>query len=99
MPKIVLLGSGCLDKAEYLQTLRLPEFYMEDFTILGFTVPSPETAGKLLQQAGYKLTNNSTCGAEIEIQSHLEITAIRDLLQAAGLGVELSDIADTMYQA
>jgi len=98
MPKVILLGSGCLDKAQYLQTRTLPAFYMADFTILGFTVPRPDAAGELLRQAGYKLHDNS-CGVEIEIDNPREMTAIRDLLQGAGLHVEIGDIAEAMYQA
>lgn len=98
MPKIILLGDNGQDKALFLQNHDLPAFYMEDFTILGFTVQQPETAELLLRQAGYKL-HDDRCGATIEIDNYLEIPVIRDLLQEAGLQVELGNIADTLYQA
>lgn len=98
MSKIAIIGSTCDDKAKYLETCCLPQFYMEDFTILGFTVSKLTTACSLLQQAGYRL-NDKGCGAEIEISSPGQIAAIQDILYEAGMRAELGDIADTMYQA
>lgn len=98
MSRIVLVGTECLEKAQYLETCSLPSFYMEDFTILGFTVPRIEPAREILKKAGYRVTDK-ICGSEIEVDSPGDIVSIRDLLMKSGMNVELGDIADTMYQA
>jgi len=98
MSKIALIGATCSDKARYLESCSLPQFYMEDFTILGFTVSKLQTARTILEEAGYQL-HDKGCGAEIVVSSPHQLASIQGILQQAGITVELGDIADTMYQA
>ena len=98
MSKIVLIGSDCTEKAQYLETCEMPSFYMEDFTILGFTVSKIEMARDILKKAGFTLIDK-ICASEITVNNPKQILSIRDHLLNAGMSVELSDIADTMYQA
>jgi hypothetical protein len=98
MVKIVLISDDCRSKAAYLETCRLPDFYMEDFSIQGLVVQQYGDARDLLLRAGYTILDKRV-SSDIIIDHAKELEPIRSLLENNGIQVELSDIADTMYQA
>lgn len=98
MAKIALIADDCMSKSAYLGTCKLPRFYMEDFSILGFTVPQYNKACELLRDAGYKMLDKKF-GTDILIDDAKQVVKIKDILQRNGIKAELSDIADTIYQS
>ena len=98
MAKIALIADNCLSKSAYLDSCRLPTFYMEDFSILGFSVQQYDKARELLRKAGYKMLDKQF-GTDILIDDAKQVVKIKDILQNNGIKAELSDIADTIYQA
>ena len=98
MAKIILIADTCEARAAYLESCQLPRFYMEDFSIQGFTVQQYDDARNLIRRAGYRILDKAG-SSDIFIDEVRELMAIRSLLRQNGIQVELSDIADTMYQA
>jgi hypothetical protein len=98
MIKIVLVSDDCRCKAAYLETCRLPDFYMADFSIQGLVVRRYTDARDLLLHAGYTLLDKRV-NSDIIIDHVKELGTICSLLEQNGIQAELSDIADTMYQA
>ena len=99
MARIVLVADDCASRAAYLENCQLPSAYMEDFSIQGFTVREYEQALALLMAAGYRVQPQHPCSADVEIVSAGQLAAIHQLLLTHGIQAQLSDIADTMYQA
>ena len=96
--KIFLISDDCRCKAAYLETCRLPDFCMEDFSIQGLVVRQYGDARDLLLRAGYTILDKKV-SFDMIIDHAKELGAIRSLLEQNGIQTELSDIADTMYQA
>ncbi len=98
MAKIVLIADDFRSKAAYLESCLLPDFYMEDFSIQGLAVRQYGDACNLLRRSGYSLLVREH-GAEIIIDHARQLGRIRSLFAHNGIQAELSDIADTIYQA
>ena len=98
MGQIALLPRHALDKAVYLNEQSIPTRYMEDFTLLGFTVDQFEVALQLLVQNKRPL-NRTVSGAQLEITTAKDIQEIAKILKAAGVAYEFGDVADCIYQA
>jgi hypothetical protein len=98
MAKIVLIADDCRSKAAYLETCRLPDFYMEDFSIQGFAVRRYDNARDLLRCAGYAVLDKRD-SADIIIDHAGQLRAICSLFEQNGIQAEFLDIADTIYQA
>ncbi len=84
-------------QADYMSS-RLPVRYMEDFTVLGFTVATFARALELLEDAGYAVTEEDG-GAQVEIASAKDVQNIHTLFRAGRLAHEYRDLAETFYQA
>ncbi len=100
MGNIALLPSDIESKGKYLGNKELPTNYMGDFTLMGFVVDEKNyrEALTLLSSAGYLLVEVEG-GTDISVNSSMHLAEIRVLLAANDIRVELSDIADTFYQA
>jgi len=98
MAKITLISDDFSSKAAYLEDCELPCFYMLDFSIRGFAVDRYDEARDLLRRSGYRLLDKNA-GADIFINNVEELGAINELLEENGIQVQLTDIADTIYQA
>ena len=98
MARILLIDKDCSSRAKYLESLTLPAFYMQDFSIQGITVGDFNTARRLLGQSGYTVLDKNG-GADIIFDDIKELGTILSLLRQHGLHSELTDIADTLYQA
>jgi len=97
MVKIALLPEDINSRASYLSG-RLPRRYMEDFSLAGLVVDRYEEACSLLSDRGYKLREEAG-GLEISLVTCQQLPALMSILTAHQIHCELSDIADTIYQA
>lgn len=98
MPSIALLPDDCRSRGLYLDSKRLPDNYMADFTLLGFVVDNYQLAVGVLQENGFHLSEQPG-GADIHCMLPESLTRVLSLLRAHNIGCELSDVADTLYQA
>jgi hypothetical protein len=98
MAKILLIDEGCKSRAQYLETQVLPTFYMQDFSIQGIAVADFPRARNLLGSAGYTVLDKNG-GADIIFDDVKQLPALLVLLREHGLPCELTDIADSLYQA
>jgi hypothetical protein len=98
MTKILLIDEDCKSRAHYLETLVLPTFYMQDFSIQGIAVADFYRARNLLSSAGYTVLDKNG-GADIIFDDVKQLPALLVLLREHGLPCELTDIADSLYQA
>ena len=97
MAKILLIGKDRGSKAKYLESF-IPIFYMQDFSIQGITVDNFTAARGFLDRAGYTVLDKNG-GADIIFDDINQLGSILALLHQHGLRAEVSDIADTLYQA
>ncbi|TKB24117.1 hypothetical protein FCL47_19585 [Desulfopila sp. IMCC35006] len=98
MGKIALLPCDSHSRARYLDNRELPYNYMADFTLMGFVVGQYQLAVSLLISAGYRLDAQDG-GTEIYIDTPGNLREIKALLTANNISCDISDIADTLYQA
>ncbi|MDR3628770.1 MAG: hypothetical protein P4L42_00390 [Desulfocapsaceae bacterium] len=96
MASILLVDENA--KAAYLETCPLPVFYMGDFSIRGFAVGQYHKACDLLQRNGFTLLAKEFC-ADVIIDRPEAILKISALFAENGVEAQLSDIADSLYQA
>ncbi len=96
MGHITILPTGAC-QADYLSN-HLPTRYMEDFTLLGFTVSTFSRALELLDNAGYIIIRQDG-GAQVKIASAEELRNIQTLFLTNNLSYEYGDLANTIYQA
>jgi hypothetical protein len=98
MGKIALLPCDCLSRAIYLGNRELPDNYMADFSLMGFVVGQYPEAVALLVSAGYRVEEQQG-GADIRIDTPARLREIKAFLTTNNISCDLSDIADTLYQA
>lgn len=98
MITVALIGDNCISRSNYMATVKLPAFYMEDFSVLGITVESYERASSLLRKAGFDIADRPG-GGEIVLPHRSCIPIVMEFLMQRGLPARYGDIADTMYQA
>lgn len=98
MGKIALLPDDQKRKEIYLSSQKLPEKYMEDFTLLGFVVDQLDRSVSLLESAGYHVEKEKG-GAEIRLEAHSQLTEISSLFRDNRIQHSFGDIAESIYQA
>ena len=76
---------------------QLPDFYMEDFSILGFRVNDCNQAIRLLGQHDFSLKYTDG-GIEVAIERVSRVHDFMQLLNDSGLECEIADVAQGMYQ-
>ena len=96
--KIALLPGDCISRAEYIAQQELPDNYMSDFTLLGFTVDRFDDALALLDSGGYR-TERVAEGADVYLKDRNSLFEIRDLFSKNSIDCSFTDVADTLYQA
>ena len=97
MTKILLIGKDCRSRAKYLESF-IPIFYMQNLSIQVITINGFSAARRLLDRAKDTVLDKND-GADIIFDDIKQLGAILSLLQQHGLQPELTDIADTLYQA
>lgn len=98
MGRMILIANDSEGREAFLRHTGLPDFYMEDFSILGLRVDRHPDAVALLRTAGYGF---SPCAgaASVEFRSPAEVGDITSLLAENGIGFEMADLVDGVYQA
>ncbi len=95
---LALLPSDFESRGIYLCSRQLPANYMGDFSLMGFVVDNYPDALKLLISSGYQV-DELDGGADISIDTPESIPEIAAFLAANHIRSDLTDIADTIYQA
>lgn len=95
---ITLLADGWRSREDFIEQLALPLFYMGDFSLLGIVVDDFTDAGHALRQAGYKVLDKNGA-ADIFFDGRERLPLLLEVLKKAGIGAELRDIAEALYQA
>ena len=98
MGKIALLPCDINSRGESLDNMVLPSKYMEDYSLMGFIVDRYQEALTLLTNNSYQLVEQKG-GADIYIDTLLDLQKIKSLLRANNIRCDFSDIADSIYQA
>lgn len=98
MGKIALLPCDIQSKGKYLEKRKLPDNYMEDFSLMGFVVDRYQEALSILTNYSYQLDVHKA-GTEIHINTPQDLQKIEKLLKANNVRCDFSDIADSLYQA
>jgi hypothetical protein len=98
MGKIIIVPNDRRRRAAYMVNTRLPAFYMGDYSVLGLLVASYAKAVRILDEQGYPI-QKTACGADINIGGPAQVAEIQQLLHAHGIGSEIADVVDTVYQA
>ncbi len=96
--KIALIPCDAESSGKYLDNIELPLNYMGDFTLMGLVVDNYQEALTLLISSGFQLDEQEG-GSDICIDSPRHISEIKTFLTANNIRCDLSDIADTFYQA
>ncbi len=98
MIQIALVENSCKSKTKFLEGCKMPAFYMEDFTVLGFPVVALEGVRELLEVEGYSLSPLN--GAyQISLENHQKLVELAEFFKENKIDTSLADIADTFYQA
>lgn len=98
MIRLTLIKDGARYRSRYIERIELPIDYMNDFSLMGFSVDRYQDAIDLLCSSGY-IVKTSGENSEIQISSHSDIPEIQALFLRSGIVCSYSDIADTIYQA
>jgi len=75
----------------------LPNFYMEDFSILGLRVDNCSQAEKVLSGEGFSIDRQNNA-LTITFEKAAKLENVIKLLNKHGVECEIADIADGMYQ-
>lgn len=75
----------------------LPNFYMEDFTVLGLRVGNLEAAVRELEKNGIALFKKAEY-IELSVEQRDQIPHVVKLLTANDIPCEIADIAEHLYQ-
>ena len=98
MGKIVILSNDQRCRAAYMDNARLPAFYMGDYSVLGLLVDPYAEAVRILDEKGYQI-NKTEYSADIDIKTPAQFAEIQEFLHAHGIGAEMADVVDAVYQA
>jgi hypothetical protein len=75
----------------------LPNFYMEDFTRLGFRVSDCDAAVKILDRQAFSISRKNG-NAAVSLGGASQVAAAVRLLAENGVNCDIADVADGMYQ-
>lgn len=76
---------------------QLPEFYMQDFSIIGLQVSDCDRAMMILDQHDFPLKQFPDA-VEVAIDGPLRMHEAITLLRESGLDCEIADVAEGIYQ-
>ena len=74
----------------------LPDFYMEDFSILGLQVSDCQRAAQILAANSFSL-KDSEGSLAVNIETAARIGDVVQLLKESGVACEIADVAGGMY--
>jgi hypothetical protein len=70
---------------------------MEDFSLMGLKVQPLKGALRVLEAAGARV-HNGPAGPELEMASAADLPGLMAKLREEGVGCEIADIAEAIYQ-
>lgn len=76
---------------------QLPDFYMEDFSVIGLRVDDCDHAVRILDQYRFDL-KRANGSIEVYVDQASRMHEVMQLLENNGLGCELADVAEGIYQ-
>jgi len=85
------------DAAVCLSNEDLPDFYMEDYSILGLLVASLDQAHRVLADKHYAVHYTSN-HLKVKFDGTYQMAEIVNLLIQNGIDCEIADIVDQIYQ-
>ena len=75
----------------------LPQFYMEDYTVLGLRVENLAAARLVLEANGFRTFQNQGY-TELSINQKDQLPHVIQLLNSNGISSVITDIVDQVYQ-
>ncbi len=75
----------------------LPPSYMAEYSVLGFFVENPDEAVRVLKEGGFSMGKSSGTD-EVLVGGHADLQRIAAVLRDKGMGMELADVVDGLYQ-
>ena len=85
------------DLALCLSNDELPDFYMEDFSVMGLLVADLEQTHRILAEKDFSVLNNADY-LEVKIDRAEQMPQIVSLLGRNGIECTMADIVDQVYQ-
>jgi len=98
MIAIALVEHHAKARADYLASRPLPDFYMEDYSIVGILVEDFQPVEALLRKSGYTVVTRPG-GGEVGLDTIADLPGILAELRRHGFAADVGDVADTIYQA
>lgn len=98
MIAIALVERHAKARAEYLASRPLPDFYMEDYSIVGILVEDFQPIETLLRKNGYPVVARPG-GGEVGLHNIADLPGVLAELHRQGFAADVGDVADTIYQA
>lgn len=98
MGSLILINNTSLYSSEIFDYSEIPACYMDDYSVLGFTVDRYDDSVKLLEHAGYRIKFRRI-GAMVFFDGADAVVRMHELLVENGIYTEYKDIAETFYQA
>ena len=75
----------------------MPDFYMDDFSLLGLMVDDYDRTLKLIRKKSLPL-KKTTAGIEFPFKRSEQLQTLVWFLQSSGINCGISDVADQIYQ-
>lgn len=76
---------------------KMPTFYMQDYTVLGFRVDDCDQVLEILDRHAFTVSREKGSKG-VDIESAERIRTLMQLLEDNGLSCEIADIAEGIYQ-
>jgi len=80
-----------------LDQRNLPDFYMEDFSVLGLCVNDCNRAAAILEQHQFTVSQSNGAVA-VAVNEAAQVAKAVGLLKENGLACEVADVAEGIYQ-
>ena len=96
MGELTVLQQG-RDLTLCLSNDELPDFYMEDFSVLGLLVANLDQTHRILAEKDFSVHKNKDC-LKVKIDRAEQMPEIVSLLSRHGIECTLADVVDQVYQ-
>lgn len=97
MPVLPLIPKTCRHGTPLWHDCNPPATYMEDYSMIGLRVDPLEDALRILEDYHYTLVQEGP-HVEVVFDSSARVPVLVALLRRHGVGCDLSDVIDEVYQ-
>ncbi len=97
MLALPLMPKACRHQVPHWYNGNLPTAYMEDYSVIGLRVDPLDDALRLLENHHYTIVQAGHC-VEVAFESAASIPVMVELLHKHGIGCDISDVIDEVYQ-